>query len=65
MFFIIHVPIVFSSEWCEYYIHYYKNVFSHKFYYYAYVFQCNKHFLLLQCSGYTNAHAQLNSTKLD
>ena len=37
----------------NYYIHYYKNVFAHKRYYYAPMQQA----LSLPCSEYTNAHA--------
>ena len=45
-------------QWLNNYIHYYKNVFAHKF---AYEQQALSPFQL-PCSEYTNAHAQLNST---
>ena len=51
----------------NYYIHYYKNVFAHNFYYYAYDSNTTSTISSFQlpCSEDTNAHAQLNSTWLD
>ena len=44
----------------------YKNVFAHKFYYYAYDFNATSTLpFQLPWSEYTNVHAQLNSTWLN
>ena len=47
----------------NYYAHYFKNVFAHKLYYYAYNSNVAGSFLFLSkqlsCSEDTNSHAQL------
>ena len=49
-------------QWLNNY--YYKTVFAHKFYYYAYDSNATSTFSF-SCSEYTNVNAQLNSTRLD